>query len=95
MMLGNVLARLTDEPTAAELVFSLGGLPMLAAARQQAAAEGIDLASYTRDAVQCYAARASDEEWTTLMGHIGRASDPGLACLKRALEHATRGQNAF
>jgi hypothetical protein len=59
--------------------------------RQEADADGVDLATYARDAVQRYAVQASDEEWVMLMGLIGRAADPGLACLKRAFENALRG----
>ena len=93
MMLGDVLARLDDDGTAAELLLGLGDLTLLAAVRQQAAAEGVDLATYTRVAVQRYAAGASDEEWITLMGVIGRATDPGAACVKRAFESALREGN--
>ena len=56
--------------------------------RERAEAEGLDLAAYAKAAVQRYAAEASDEEWLTMMGQIGRAGDPGLACLKRAFEKA-------
>lgn len=44
-------------------------------------------------AVERYTAEASDEEWVTLMGALGRPEDPGLTCLKRALLHVTRGRN--
>ena len=40
-------------------------------------------------AVQRYAEQASDEEWITLMGVLGRSADPGLAFIKRALTLAT------
>ena len=40
----------------------------------------------TKAVVQRYVADASDEEWITLMGQIGRTADPGLTCLKRAFE---------
>ena len=38
--------------------------------------------------VERYATEASDEEWLTMMGQVGREVDPGLACLKRAFERA-------
>jgi hypothetical protein len=91
MMLGDVVARLTDETTAADVILGLGDPRLLAAMRKQAEAEGLDLATYARSAVQRYAAEASDEEWITLMGLIGRSPDPGRACLKRALENALHG----
>ncbi len=93
MMLGDVLGRLNDEGEATEVILGLDDLRLLAAMRQRAEAEGLDLAAYVRGAVQRYAAEASDEEWTTLMSVIGRAADPGLACVKRALENALREAN--
>jgi hypothetical protein len=90
MMLGDVLARLNDESEAAEIILGVGDLRLLAAMREHAETEGLDLAAYARAAVQRYAAEASDEEWITLMGLIGRAGDPGTACLKRAFEIVTR-----
>ena len=86
MILGDVLANLQDEGEAAELILGLGGLSLLANTCESAEAEGIDLATYARCAVQRYAAEASDDEWVSAMGALGRASDPGMIFLKRALE---------
>ena len=88
MLLGDILSRLENDGEAAEVILSAGDLRLLAAMRERAEAEGLDLASYAKAAVQYYAAQASDEEWLTMMGQIGRASDPGLTCLKRAFEKA-------
>jgi hypothetical protein len=90
MMLGDVLAQLNDEGEAAEIILGVGDLRLLAAMRERAESEGLDLAAYARAAVQRYAAEASDEEWITLMGLIVRAGDPGTACLKRAFENVAR-----
>jgi hypothetical protein len=83
-MLGDLLAQLTDETTALEALVQLGDLTLLETARGQAAAEGLDLASYVTQTVQRYAASATDEEWVTLMGLLNRAQDPGATCLQRA-----------
>jgi len=88
MTLGDVLAHLDDETAAAEAILRLGDLKLLADARERAEAEGIDLADFARVAVQRYAAAASDEEWITLMGLLGRAHDPAAACLRRAFAFA-------
>jgi hypothetical protein len=88
MMLGDVLTRLNDEGEATEVILGVGDLQLLVAMRQRAESEGLDLAAYARAAVQRYAACASDEEWLTMMGQIGRASDPGLVCLRRAFDMA-------
>lgn len=92
MMLGDILSRLDDDGAAAEIILGAGDLRLLAAMQERAKAEGLDLAAFTRAAVQRYTAEASDEEWTTLMGQIGRSGDPGLTCLKRAFEAMARGE---
>ena len=91
MLLGDILSRLENDGEATEVILGSGDLRLLAAMRQRAEAEGLDLAAYAKAALQHYAAEASDEEWVTLMGQIGRAADPGLTCLKRAFEKATSG----
>ena len=90
MMLGDVLAQLNDGGEAAEIILGVGDLRLLAAMRERAESEGLDLAAYARAAVQRYATEASDEEWITLIGLIGRAGDPGTACLKHVFENVTR-----
>lgn len=91
MLLGDILARLTDETTAVETILGAGDLTLLAAVKEQAAAEGLDLAVCVAQTVQRYAHEASDEEWVTLVGMLNRSPDPGVTCLKRAFEHAQRG----
>jgi hypothetical protein len=88
MMLGDILAGLDDETKAIEAILRLDDLQLLAGMRAQAEAECIDLASYAREVVQRYAAQASDEEWITLMGLIGRSADPARTCLRRAFQIA-------
>lgn len=90
-MLGEILARLTDETTAVETILGAADLALLWAVKEQAAAEGLDLAACVTQTVQRYTHEASDEEWVTLIGLMNRANDPGAICLKRAFEHAQRG----
>jgi hypothetical protein len=90
-MLGDLLASLTDETTAVEMILGAGDLKLLTAAHELAAADGLDLAAYVTQTVQRYANEASDEEWVTPMGMLNRSHDPGTTCLKRAFEHARRG----
>jgi hypothetical protein len=94
MMLGDVLRCLNDDVEATEVILGVGDLRLMTAAQQRAEAEGLALAAYLRGVVQRYAAEATDEEWITLMGTIGRAADPGMACVKRALESALGEGNA-
>jgi hypothetical protein len=90
-MLGDILARLTDETVAVETILGTGDLALLAVAREHAAAEGLDLAACVVQTVQRYTNEASDEEWVTLMGLLNRSQDPSTTCLKRAFEHGMRG----
>jgi len=87
MLLGDLLARFTDESVAAETLLRLGDLPLMAKLREQAEASGLTLGAYAAGAVRRYAADASDDEWITLMGALGRAADPGAICLQRAFAH--------
>ena len=84
------MSRLTDDGQATEIILDAGDLPMLAAMRARAAAAGLDLASFAKAALQRYVAEASDEEWITLIGLIGRTNDPGRVCLRRAFGNALR-----
>ncbi len=90
MLLGDLLAELSDETAATEAILSVDDLPMLAAMREQARADGVDLPAYVAGTVRRYASEATDEEWITLMGLLNRSPDPGATCLKRAFEHALR-----
>ena len=90
MILGDIIDRLQDDSEATELILNAGSLPLVTAMQRQAQAEGVGLADYAKAAVQRYAASASDEEWITLMGLIGRSPDPGSVCLRRAFEFALR-----
>ena len=90
-MLGDILARLTDETAAVETILGAGDLTLLTVAKQRAAADGLDLAACVTQTVQRYTHEASDEEWVTLLGLMNRTNDPGAVCLKRAFEHAQRG----
>jgi hypothetical protein len=90
MLLGDLLAELSDETAATEAILSVDDLPMLAAIRQQAQVDGLDLPAYVAGTVRRYASEATDEEWITLMGLLNRSPDPGATCLKRAFEHALR-----
>lgn len=90
MLLGDVLSRLSDEASATEAILGVDDLPMLAAMREQAQADGLDLPAYVAGTVRRYAAEASDEEWITLMGLLNRSPDPGAVCLRRAFEYVLR-----
>jgi len=64
------------------------GYELLAAVKQQAAADGLDLGACVVQTVQRYTNEANDEEWVTLIGLMNRTDDPSAICLKRAFEHS-------
>lgn len=90
MLLGDVLARFDDEAVATETILALGDLSLISKLREQAEAAGEPLGAYAAVAVRRYAADASDEEWITLMGALGRARDPGAVCLQRAFAYVLK-----
>ena len=87
MLLGDVLARFGDETVAAETILGLGDLALIARLRERAETVGQSLGEYAASTVHCYAARATDEEWITLIGALGRARDPGAVCMMRAFAY--------
>jgi hypothetical protein len=87
MMLGDLLARLDDEKVAAEAVLATGDLAVVAQLRALAEAEGQSLGAYAVSAVRRYTCSASDEEWISLMGAMGRTSNPGSVCMERAVAY--------
>lgn len=88
MLLGDLMRRLTDDTAATELIVGLGDLTLLQAMTERAEGEGLDLATFSQDAVRSYAARASEEEWVTLLGQIGKSADPAAIFIKRAFASA-------
>ncbi len=87
MLLGDVIAGLEDEAVAAETVLRLGDLGLLAALQRQADESGVALGAYAAWSVRVYADNAPADEWTTLLGVMGRAEDPGAAYLQRAFSY--------
>jgi Tfp pilus assembly protein FimV len=90
MLFGDLIAQLADEIAAEEALLRFSDLPLLAELRAQAEANGLELGTYTAAAVNRYASEATDEEWVSLIGAIGRAHDPGVTYLKRALAYTNR-----
>lgn len=85
MLLGDIIAKFEDEAEAVEAVLGLGELGLLAALQCRADEAGVPLGTYAAWSVRTYADNAPADEWTTLLGVMGRAEDPGAAYLRRAL----------
>ena len=91
MLLGDLIARLTDESAVTEMLLHLGDLPLLAKLRSRADENGLTLGTYAAWAFRTYADNASSEEWTSLIGAMNRSPDPGGVCLNRALAYIATG----
>jgi len=88
VLLGDLITRCSDEAVAEEIVLSIGDLAMLAALRDQSEMTGMGVGACVAAAAQRYVAEASDEEWITLIGLMGKTQDPGVVFLKRALAYS-------
>jgi hypothetical protein len=87
VLLGDIIARLTDETTATETILGLGDISLLTEMRLHAEDNRLALGDYASWAVRTYADNAPPDEWTTLIGALGRSDDPGGVCLRRALSY--------
>jgi hypothetical protein len=94
MLLSDIIAALDDEAFAAETLVGLGDLPLLSRVRTQAERDGLTLGEFATQAVQNFANRASDDDWVSLIGVMGRSDAPGEICLKTMVEFALRPAGA-
>ncbi|MGP9820756.1 hypothetical protein ACTZWW_12140 [Salinarimonas sp. NSM] len=94
MLLGDIIARLDDEVVAMRALVDLGDLPLLAEVEAAASRDGLTPGGFAARAVQAFTASAGDDDWVSLIGTIGRAEDPGGACLKTMLSFALRATRA-
>lgn len=85
MLLGDLIARFDDETVAAETLLSLNDLPLTVRVRAMSMQEGLTPGEFASMAVQQFSASASDEEWVTVIGQMGRTQEPGLELLRRSL----------
>jgi hypothetical protein len=96
MLLGDVIARLEDEAVADEALIALGDLALTARVAEAASREAMTRGEFVAACVGQFAAQASDEQWLTVLGQMGRVEDPGRVLLRRAVETAlgTAGEAA-
>ncbi|HYF53002.1 MAG TPA: hypothetical protein VEA41_01950, partial [Salinarimonas sp.] len=59
-----------------------------------AACQGMTPGEYAANAVALFSNTASDEDWVSIIGVMGRTQDPGSACLKRMVEFALKPKGA-
>ncbi len=87
MVLGDVIARLEDKAIASETLAHLDDLALVAEMTRCAERAGLSLGSYATWAVRHFADTAPADEWVQLIGILGRAEDPGAACLKQVFAY--------
>jgi hypothetical protein len=85
MLLGSVIANLSDETSIMETVASLDDLGLMARLREGAAQAGEPLGSFASAIVGSFVARADDATWLSLMAVTSKADNPGKACLRYIL----------
>jgi hypothetical protein len=88
MLVGDLIAQFDDEATAAETILALGDLALVARIAKEAASQDLTPGEFVAAAVRRFAARASDEEWLTLVGKLARSDDPGRTFLRGVLAAA-------
>ncbi len=85
MLLGDLMARFEDEALATETLVALGDLALVGRVEAAAAANDLTTGEIATQCVDRYTATATDEEWLTLIGLLGRADNPGQVFLQRVL----------
>jgi hypothetical protein len=88
MLLGDLMAQLEDETVAAETLLAIDDLALSAQVAEAAAREGIGTGAYIVACIGRFANRASDEDWITLLGQMGKSDAPGQVFLRKALRAA-------
>lgn len=88
MQLGDIIAQLEDEAVADEALIALGDLALTARVAAAAADEAMTCGEFVAACVGQFAAQASDEQWVTVLGQMGRVDDPGRVFPRRAVELA-------
>jgi hypothetical protein len=85
MLLGSIIADLSNETTILETLASLDDLVLMARMREAAAEAGESLGCFASAVMGSFVARADDAAWLSLMAVTSKAEDPGKACLRYIL----------
>jgi hypothetical protein len=88
MLLGDVIANLEDEAAAMEALVGFGDLSLLARVEEAASQQDLTAGEFAAQAVRVFCARASDQDWVSLIGVMGQTDNPGQICLKKIVEFA-------
>jgi hypothetical protein len=94
MLLGDVIANLEDETFADETLVALGDLALASRVAAAAAREAMSRGEFVSACVGRFATQASDEQWVTVLGQMGRTDLPGQVLLRHALTVALAAGSA-
>jgi hypothetical protein len=73
-----------------ETLVSLDDLPLMLRVEAAAAKRDLTAGEFANEAVALFSSQASDDDWVSLIGSMGRVPDPGRICLKKMIEFALR-----
>lgn len=90
MLLGDLIGELGHAAGAMETLVSLDDLSLLLRVEAAAGERGLTAGEFAANAVTVFSSEASDDDWVSLVGAMGKTSDPGHVCLKRMIEFALR-----
>ncbi len=91
MLLGTILAQLSDETIALETVTGLGDLTLLAHLQNAADDQNQTLGAVITAAVNHFTANADSDQWVQLMSKVNQSDNPGGAALKQMLQMSLPG----
>jgi hypothetical protein len=85
MLLGSIIASLSNEDSIVETLASLDDFTLLARIRAAADAAGEPLGSFASATVGSFIVSADDAAWLSLLAVTMRSEDPGKECLRYIL----------
>ena len=92
MLLGDVIARFSDEAVVDAALLSLGDFALTARLVAAAERHRLTTGELAAELVAQFVNGASDEDWLGLIGEMALAHDPGQVFLRRALGNAIAEQ---
>ena len=94
MLLGDLISQLGDKTVALETLVSFEDLSLMLRVEEAASARNVSAGEFAAAAVGLFSSEASDEDWVSLIGAMGKTVHPGRICLKTMIEFAMRSDRA-
>jgi hypothetical protein len=90
MLLGEIMAQLKNEETAALALASLGDLILIAQVEEARGLHDETPGEYASGAAQRFARMASDEDWQQLVTFLEKSETPAATCLTTMLRWSVK-----